>query len=148
MKAECLDRLVHDHLIAGDREAGLGHRIGDVARGDRAEQLAHLRRGTNHADGKPVHLAGFGFGIRTTGKIICLTLGLFGFELLKIDLVGAKCLSLRQQVVACVAGLYRYDIAHLAELLDAFEQDDFHDLVSPSRRPVLRGHIWHQSQEP
>ena len=147
VKAECLDGLFHHHLVAGDGEAGLGHRLGDIARGNGSEELTHFRSGANHADGEAVHLAGFGLCLATAGQVVSFTLGLFGFETLEVVLVGAKGLALRQQEVAGVARLHLHDIAHLAELLDAFKQNDFHCPMSPLLAATLRGHVRHQGKE-
>ena len=131
VKAEGLDGLVHHNLVAGDGEACLGHRLGNVTRCDGAEELAHLRCGTDHADSKAVHFAGFGFGFAAARQVVGFALCLFGFKTLEIALVGTKRLALRQQEVTGIARLHLDDIAHLAELLDTFKQNDFHCSWSP-----------------
>ena len=138
VKTKGLDRLFHHHLVAGDGEARFGHGIGNVARCDGTEQLAHFRGGTDHAHRQLVHLAGFGLGFAAAAEIVRLALCLFGFKTLKIGLVGAKGLALRQQEVAGIARLYLHHIAHLAELLDTFEQNDFHCFCLLASRAVTR----------
>ena len=138
MKAKGFDRLFHHHLSAGDGKAGLGHCIGDVTRCHGPEQLAHFRGGTDHADGKLVHLASFGLGLAAKGQIVRLALRLFGFKTLEVGLVCAKGLALWQKEVAGISRLYLHHVAHLAEFLDTFEQNDFHCFCLLASRAVTR----------
>ena len=66
----------------------------------------------------------------STRGVVGFDLGAVGFEDLAVGFVGAQRLLVRQQEVAGVAVLDVHDIADPAQLLDAFEEDDFH-FVSP-----------------
>ena len=98
-----------------------------------ASGLAHQ----NHR--QTVQLAGDLLGLLLALQIIRLKLRLAGLELLQIPLGRAQRLALRQQKITGEAGPNIDHVAHLAELLDTLEQDDFHILhsspwVGPAKR--------------
>ena len=66
------------------------------------------------------------FGLDAAIGIVGLDLGAVGFEQLAVGFVGAQRLLVGQQEIARKAVLDGDDVADGAELLDAFEQDDFH----------------------
>ncbi len=125
--ADRLDRALENDLRLGDVVALGLQRVGDVADADRTVELARVRRGADQDDLGSVD-AGTGLGgfVAARGVLGLETLAV-GFEHLAVGFVGAQRLLVRQQEVARVAVLDGDHVADRAELLDAFEQDDFHD---------------------
>src|SRR6185312_15592443 len=104
--ADVLDGLVERHLGAADREAALGDGLGDVARRNRAVELAAVARLAQQCEGLafelPGNLLGFGLALQVAG----LELRLLGLEVFAVGLVGAQGLLLGQEVVAGEAVLH------------------------------------------
>src|SRR5690606_14702237 len=125
--ADRLDRTLEDDLRLVDVVTLGLERLGDVANVDRAVKLAGVRRGTNEHELGAVDIgAGLGGFVASRGVLGFEPLAI-GFEDLAVGFVGAQRLLVRQQEVAGVAVLDGDHVADRAELLDAFEQDDFHD---------------------
>ena len=99
---------------------------GDVARRDRAEQLADVGRLAHHDEALAVELAGDDVGVLLQFEIARFELRLHALELGAVVLGGPKRLALRQQEIAREAVLHADDFAHLAELGDTLQQDHFH----------------------
>ena len=64
-----------------------------------------------------------------------LEIGALALEFLLVGLGRAQSLAARQQEVAGVAVLHAHRIAHMAELADAFQQNDVHGLSPICVRP-------------
>jgi hypothetical protein len=100
--------------------------FGEIARGDRTEQLAGLRRLADHDDAGAIDILGFAAGNVAALCIFSLDPGAISFKLL---LVGFRCtqgFAARQQEVAGKTRLHIDDIANATKLFNAFKQDDFH----------------------
>ena len=127
-RPELLDRLVEHDLAAVEGEAAGGGGVGDVAGGDRAVERAAVGGGADHHEGLAVELRRDLLGLLLGLEVARLELGALGLEALEVGFGGAQRLALRQEEVAGVAVLDVDDVAHLAELGDAFEQNDLHVL--------------------
>ena len=116
-------------------EAAGCDRIGDVARGDRAVKLAavaglaHQRRRSCRRASRPTFSASL-----LRSRLRASSCAFWRLEIFAVGLGGAQRLLLRQQEVAGKAVLHLHLVAHLAELLDAFEQDHLHGRSPTSRR--------------
>jgi hypothetical protein len=124
--ADGLDRGIEQHLAAADGDAiGLEGRD-DVADADRSEQLAGFGSLTQHDHVAAVDLLRdlrrFALGLEVVG----LELGLHAVELGAVVGGGAQRLAALEQKVAGKPVLDADDFAHLTELGNAFQQDDFH----------------------
>ena len=129
--AERFDRLVEHDLAAVDAEAAGGDHLGQIARGDRAVQLAGVAGLADGEEGLALELAGDGLGFLLQLEVARLQLGALAFEAGEVILRGAQSLLLRQEEVAGVAVL---DVDHVAETAPAFhtfEENDFHVLRAP-----------------
>jgi hypothetical protein len=86
---------------------------------------------------------GDSLGLVASLQVLRLELHALLLETSKILLAGAHRLLLRQQVVAGETGFYPHPFAHLSQLLDALEQDQFHGghggLLRSGRRAAGRG---------
>ena len=100
--------------------------LGDVARGHRAVQAARLARLADDHHGQAGDPLGDPLGLLAALQVLRLELGALLLEARQVVLAGAQRLLLRQQVVAGEAGLHLHHVAHLPELFDALEQDQFH----------------------
>ena len=80
-----------------------------------------------------VQLLGDGFGVLLALQIVGFQLRLLGLEIFPVGLGGAQRLLLGQQEVAGEAVLDADFVAHLAQLLDPFEQNDLHGQALTSR---------------
>ncbi len=118
---------------SSDGEAGFGDRLGDVARRDRAVELAALAGLADDDDAQPVELAGDRFRLALAIEVGGLELRPLGLEIGEVRLGRPHRLLLRQEVVAGKARLHVDDLAHLAKLFDAFEQNDGNHHYSPWR---------------
>ena len=111
------------------REAAGGGGVGDVAGRDRAVERAAVGGGANHHEGLAVELLRDRLGLLLQLEVAHLELGAVGLEALHVGFGGAQRLALRQEEVAGVAVLDGDDLAHLAELGDALEEYDLHDVL-------------------
>ena len=102
-----------------------GHRVGDVARGDRAVELAALAGLADDDDGDAVELLRHLLRLAAALEILGLELGALLLEIGEVLLGRAQRLLLRQQIVAGKARPHLHDLAHLAQFLHPLEQDDF-----------------------
>ena len=123
---DALDRLVERHLAARNREAAGGDDVRDVARGNGAVQLAAVARLTQQNERLAGELLRDGFGVLLALEVVGFELRLLGGEIFAVRLGGAQGFLFGQQEVAGEAVLHLHFVAHLAELFDAFEQDDLH----------------------
>ena len=69
---------------------------------------------------------GDGVGLGLALEVVGLELGAAAVEILAVGRGRTQGLFLRQQEIAREAGLHLHDVAHLAEIGDALEQDHFH----------------------
>src|SRR5262249_31579203 len=127
MQAERLDRRIEHHLVARHREARLAERLGDIARRDRAVELAALAGLTDQDDALPVELLGHRLGLLLELEIARLDLAALRLEALAVGLRGPQRLAARQQEIARKPVLDAHHIADLSELGDPLQQNDFHD---------------------
>ena len=63
-------------------------------------------------------------------EVLCLKLGFLTFEGFDVGFGSRQRFALGQQEVACVAGLYVHDFAHLAQFGHTFQKDNLH-VLSP-----------------
>ena len=112
--------------------AGFDH-AGDVAGRDRAIELAAVAGLADQQEGLAVQLLGDGFGVLLAVQIMGFQLDLLGLEIFPVRLGGAQGLLLGQQEIAGETVLDADFVAHLAQLLDAFEQNDLHGRPLTSR---------------
>ena len=119
---------------AVDREAARLDHVGDVAGRDRAVKLAAVAGLADQDEGLAVQLLGDGLGVLLALQIVGFELRLLGLEIFAVGLGGAQRLLLGQQEVAGEAVLDPDFVAHLAELLDPFEQNHLHGRLLTSRR--------------
>src|SRR5690606_25690981 len=103
--------------------------IGDVARRDRAVELAGFARRADCDEALAVERPGDLGGFFLALEVARLELGALALELLIVGFVGAQRLALRQQEVARISVLDPDRLAHLAEAGDALEKNDFHGSV-------------------
>ena len=123
--ADGLDRVGEGHLAAGDGVAVGAQRLGDVARADRAVELAGLTRLADDDDGLAVEAGSDAGGGFAALGIALFDRGALALELLAVGFGGAQRLVLRQQIIAGVAVLDGDFVADVAVLADALEQNDF-----------------------
>jgi hypothetical protein len=133
-QADRLDRGGDVHLLAVDGETAIGDRGGDVARRDRAVKLAAVACLADQDKGLAVQLVRDLLGLALELEVMGLELGLLSLEIFAVGLGGAQGLPLWQQEVAGEAVLHLHLVAHLAELLDPFEQNDLHGSGSLTSR--------------
>jgi hypothetical protein len=119
----------HHHFALLERVAGGAERLGDVARPDRAEQLAFRAR--VRLDG---HVGAFERGLARLGRRQdAIGLGLvFAATLLELGEARfgrRRRLALRHEVVAAVARLDVDLVAEVAEVLDFLQKDQLHDVL-------------------
>ena len=126
VKAERLDGLEQDDLVAMDREARRGDRLADVARRHRSVELAGLASLADDDEAEAVKLLGDDARFGLEFEIARLELAALAFEFLLVGFGGAQGLAMRQQKIAGETVLHAHCLAHLTELGDAFEQNDFH----------------------
>ena len=134
VQAQFLDRLVQHDLLAVQREARLGGGIGRVTGGDGPIQRAGVGCGTDDHKGLAVQLVGDFLGLCLGFGVLRLQLDLAALERLDVGVRRAQRLALRQQEVAGIAVLDVHDLAHLAQLGHAFQQNDLHRQFLTSRR--------------
>ena len=103
--ADGLDRVGEVDLAAGDGEAVGAQRLGDVARADRAVELAGFARLADDDDGLAVEARGDAGGRFAALGVALFDRGALDLELLAVGFGGAQRLVLRQQEVAGVAVL-------------------------------------------
>src|SRR6185437_6762695 len=125
IEAEAFDRLVEHDLGAADREARRGHGVGDVARRDRAVELAAFAGLPDDDDVDAFELTRNLFGLSLLREVLRLELGALLFEESEIVLGRAQRLFLRQQKISCKTRAYFHHLAHLAKIFDALQQDEF-----------------------
>ena len=130
--ADGLDRRVQHDLAAADGDAVRLERGDDVANRHRAEQLAGFGSLTQHDDVAAVDLLGDLGGLALGLQVAGFEFGLHAVELGAVVGGGAQRLVALQEEVAGIAVPDADDFAHLAELGDAFQQNDFH-IRSPLR---------------
>ena len=144
-----LDRPVEHDLSPLHLVAVLFQPLHDVAGIDGAVELSGLAGLPHQHDRGAFHLAGDRFGLLLAHQIAGFQLGPARFKQRHVAFVGTQRLALRQQEVARVAGLHRDDVAHLSQLLDPFQQNDFH--IYSSFRSALAARsplIWLHSPKP
>ena len=132
MQAQRLDRLIELDLLAGDGETGFGDGGGNVAGVNGAVKLSRLAGLADHDHGKPFQFLAHFLGFGAVFKVGGLKLGALHLEMLLVGVGGAQGLFLGQQVIARVAGLDLHHVAHLTELFNPFQQNDFHRFRSLS----------------
>ena len=117
--------VMHD-LVAIDREPAGRNGFGDVARRNRSVELPAVAGLPDHGEALAVQAFGQGFGFALEFEVAGLELRALRFETLGVGLRGPQGLAPRQEEVACETVFHAHALAHLAELGDAFEQDDVH----------------------
>ncbi|OIQ75222.1 hypothetical protein GALL_431150 [mine drainage metagenome] len=124
--ADGLDRRVQHDLAAANDDAIALERCDDVANAHRSEQLTGLRRLTQYDDVAAVDLLRdlccLALGLQVAG----FELGLHAIELGTVVRGGAQRLAALEQKIAGKPVLDADDFAHMTELGDALQQDDFH----------------------
>src|SRR5688572_19084880 len=128
--ANRLDRVGEIDLRTGDGEAVGAQRLGDVARGHRAVELAGLAGLPDDDDRLAVEAGGNAGGGLAALLIALFDRGAFLLELGAVGFGGAQGLLLRQQIIAGEPVLDGDLVADMAQTADALEQNDFH-LGSP-----------------
>ena len=98
----------------------------DVARRDRAVELAGVAGGADQDEALAFDLGGNGFGFFLVLQVGGFELGAAAVEHLLVFFGGAQGLFLRQQEVAGVPVLDVDDVAHLAEAADTLEKNNLH----------------------
>ncbi len=131
-QAKRLDRLVEHDLVAVDREAAFGDDGSDIARRDRAVELAGVAGSADQNERLAVQLGGDRFGVRLVREVIGLELGTAAFEHLLVVFGGAQRLLLRQQIIAGVTVLDVDDVAHLSEAANTLKKNNLHVFLAPS----------------
>src|SRR5262249_19217223 len=129
-QAQGLDRSLENHLTFLDREACLSNGIGDVARRDRAVELPAFARLPNDHDSQPFELAANFRRFALSLQVIRLELRALALEIRQVFLCCPQRFFLRQQIIARKPGLYFDKLAHLAQLFDTLEQDQFNHRIS------------------
>src|SRR4029077_8373576 len=104
----------------------------NVARRDRAVELAALAGLADEHDGLSVELLGDRLGLLLQLEIAGLDVGALRLEAIAIGVGRGERPLARQKEIAGEPVLDADHIADLAELGDTFEQNDFH-VVSPSK---------------
>jgi hypothetical protein len=130
VQAERLDRAVEQDLAALDGNAACRHDLGDVARADRAVELAAVAGLADDDEAFAGELAGDGFGFRFQFEIAGLELRALALEALAVGRGGSERLALRQQEIAGEAVLDGHHVAHLAKPADALKKDHLHGRCS------------------
>ena len=118
----------HDFRLL-DRHAGGGQGVGDVARADRAVQLAFGRGVGGDGHRRAFELGLAAFGAFQLGLGLGFVLGTLGFELGQVPSGGRHGLALRDQEVAAVARLHVDLVAEVAEVGDFLQEDQLHVLL-------------------
>ena len=131
MQADALDRRLEVDLVARDRVAAGGDDLGDVTGCHRAVELTGLAGLPDDHERLAVERLGDSRRVRLALLVAGFEVHALRFELLGIGLGRAKRLTARQEEVAGEAVLHPHALAHMAELGDAFQQNDVHDR-SPS----------------
>ncbi len=126
MNADVLDRPVEHHLRAVHLAAFGQDRVGHVAAGDRAVELAAFTRLADDHIVAAVDLLGRFLGPLAVGGIAGLDVLPLGLEDLEVGFIGPERLGAGQQIVAGEAVLDVDDLSQGAETFDALEQDDLH----------------------
>src|SRR3546814_7531862 len=88
--------------------------------------MAGVGRLADHDDLLAVDAFGSRVGVRAAGGVVRLDLGAGRFEHLFVGGVRTQRLLVGQQVVTRVTVLHGDDVADGAQLLDPFEENDFH----------------------
>ena len=101
---------------------------GEIARRDRPVELAAFGRLAEHREALAVELLADLLRFALLLEVARLELDLHVLEARAVLLGGTQRLALGQEKIARKAVLDAHDVAHLAELGDAFEQDHFHCL--------------------
>ena len=89
-------------------------------------RLPDFARLTDDHDGQAADPLGDPLRLLAALEVLRLELGALLLEARQVVLAGAQRLLLRQQEVAGEAGLHLHHVAHLSELFDTLEQDQFH----------------------
>ena len=135
--------MLQNDLLTVDGQAGFRAGVGNVARRDRAVQAAGLTGLADHQDGQTANAFRHPLRFLTALEILRFQLGTLGFKASQVVLVGAQGFFLRQQIVAGEAGLDPHHVAHLPQLFNALEQDQFNgghgSLLSSERRAAAPG---------
>jgi len=129
VQADSLDRGVQLDLVTADVEAFGSQDFNDVTSSYRTVELAGFASRTDDDEGLAAESVGNGLGFRLALEVTSFERGALGFEALLVGFVGAQRLALRQQEVTSKAVANLDGFAHLAELCDAFEENDLHDPV-------------------
>src|SRR6185437_15018903 len=122
-EAQRLDRFLQHDLAAGDGEARCRHRVREIARRDRAVELAALARLTDQHDLEAVELLRDLLGFALARQVLRFELRALLLEIGKVLFRRAQRLFLRQEEVARIARAHLHDLTHLAEILDPLEED-------------------------
>src|SRR6202023_93555 len=129
--AELLDGLVELPPAPVDLDTELRlHRLGQVDRGDRAEQLAALAGTRLHLDPPTTQPRGNGLGRLALAAVARLAVAAHRGRLSDGTLAGTHREPARHEEVARVSVGDVEHVALVAEVLDVFTEDDLHD--SPS----------------
>ena len=126
MHAERLDRMRQHDLVAADLGAAGRHCFGDIARRDRAVEIACLAGLTDDHESLAVERLADLLGRAARLGVAGFEIGLLALEALLVGLGGTQRFTARQQAVAGIAVLDADGFAHMAELGHALEQDHFH----------------------
>src|SRR5438270_13820951 len=111
VKPDCLDRTVEHDLAIGDVGTNAFERFGDIARRDRAVELACVRCLPDQLDRLAVDALRRLLGVSAAMSIVFLDPGTVRFEQLEVALVPAPRLLVGQKIVAGDAVIDLYYIA-------------------------------------
>src|SRR5690606_22685316 len=138
MLAQLLDRVLERDLALVDVVTLGRELLGDVGRGDRAEELAVL---TGLGAEAELHLGKAGgqcLGLTALGGVAGLARLVLGGDPLLVSLGGLESQPVRQQVVAGVARLDLHQVARLAERGDGLTKNQFDHGSAPSGGAIRR----------
>src|SRR3712207_9355068 len=111
VEADGLDRLVDGDLVAINREAVLGHDLGEVTGGDRTVEHAGLAGLAQDDEALAVQLLANGLGFLAALEVAGLELGALRVDVLLVGFGGAQSLATRQEEVAGIAGTDLHGLA-------------------------------------
>src|SRR6266478_7568369 len=130
MQAQGLDRPLENHLAFLDREACLSDGVGDVARRNGTVELPAFAGLPDDHDSQPLELAADLRRFALALQVIRFELGALTLEIRQVFLCCAQRFLLWQQIIAGKAGPYLDELAHLAQLFNTLEQDQFNHRIS------------------
>ena len=101
-------------------------RIGDIARRNRAIKLAAVACLAEHDEPQALELLCYSFSFLLAVQVRGLKLSALLIEARHIIFCGAKSLALRRRKLRAITVAYFYDVAHLAEAANSFQENNLH----------------------